>query len=104
MEDLEGKIGQILSDPQAMADIFSMVQNMGFAPPSQEPQSAPKSELPLPLLQAMAGGLQGNTKEQALFEALRPFLRPERQAKLDKAMKLGQMSKLATAALKNMDI
>lgn len=105
MEDLEGKIGEILSDPEAMSNIFSMVQSLGLSPPTQEePPSASSGLDMMPLISALSSSMETDSKEAALFGALRPFLKPERQEKLDRAMKVGQLSKVATAALKNMDL
>lgn len=105
MEDLEGKIGEILNDPETMSNIFSMVQGLGLTPPTEE---APPLDLGgldvMPLLSALTSATETDSKEAALFGALRPFLKPERQAKLDRAMKVGQLSKVATAALKTMDL
>ncbi|MFI3313761.1 MAG: hypothetical protein R3Y62_07720, partial [Eubacteriales bacterium] len=88
MEDLEGKIGQILADPEAMSNIFNMVQGLGLTPPVEadppsEPEGLDMGSIPLPLIAALTSSMGESTKEAALFGALRPFLKPERQAKLD---------------------
>ena len=39
-------------------------------------------------------------KKAALLEALKPFLKPERQAKVDQAAKIARLSRVAKAALR----
>lgn len=49
-----------------------------------------------------ANNLDG--KEAALFNALKPFLKPSRREKIDKAMRIARLSHLAGFALRNLDI
>ena len=39
-------------------------------------------------------------KKAALLEALKPFLKPERRAKVDQAARLARLSRVARAALR----
>lgn len=48
------------------------------------------------VLQEMRGGEDRNA---ALLQALRPFLREERQAKLDRALQVAKLTRLARSAL-----
>ncbi len=110
LEDIQEKLGQILADPEALGNIMSMVQ--GLIPPTETPSSPAEepvggldvSSIPLPLIAALSSSMTGDSKHTALFQALRPFLKPERQEKLDKALKMAQLSKVATAALKHFDL
>lgn len=109
MEDLENKISEILGDPQAMAGILSLAQSLGLTPSSEEseptepaaapppPQSDPMSGSMAQLL-SMAGSLGG--KEMALLQALRPLLREDRRAKLDRAIQAARISQIAGTAMK----
>ena len=42
---------------------------------------------------------QGDDRRTALLNALRPFVRPERYARLDQAVQIARLSRLARAAL-----
>lgn len=83
------------------------------APPSQQPESAPAGDpqqapqgvsalaavLPQ-LMQAMSG--QGNLVKQervTLLRAMRPYLKDTRLGSIDRALKMANMTKAATAAL-----
>lgn len=132
MDDLEGKFSQLLSDPAKLAEVMNMAQSLmgqlgqsapaaeatqaaapqastvtGAAPAPQE-QAAPAVNLEqampssvMTMLQ-QANNLDG--KEAALFNALKPFLKPSRREKIDKAMRIARLSHLAGFALRNLDI
>lgn len=110
-EGLEDKLQQILNDPNSMAQIMSLAQSFGLqgvqeAPP--QPQSPPAQAAFAPdvgFAQAIMGLMQQaqhtDGKQEALLCALKPFLKPERRAKIDQAMQLARISHLAGFALKN---
>lgn len=109
MEDLENKISEILGDPQAMEGILSLAQSLGLTPPEQTaeaPASPPAAASADPMagsmaqLLAMAGSLGG--RELALLQALRPLLREDRQAKLDRAIQAARISQIAGTAMKTL--
>lgn len=139
MENLEQKIGQILSDPEAMSNILSLAKSLGLTPPENagettQPQDPPQPPPAQPaagfggiesLLGSLGGGLPGgadllgalptvmgllseaekvDTKQAALWNALKPFLRPDRREKVDKAMRIARLSHVANYALKNWDL
>lgn len=124
MGQWEEKLGAILNDPQAMSQIMSLAQSLGGDQPSEQPPqdqreneppaSAPQGEPPpaptedAPSLdpRVMAAGLRALSVWQdpedprsALLQALRPFVRAERQVKVDKAIRIVRMSKAVRAAL-----
>lgn len=120
MEDLEEKINSVLSDPVQMQKIMAIAQSLGMPPPQQsnietatqtEPPSdeshtknPEKSEVPvLPqnaaALLTQAGKL--DKKQENLLNALRPFLRPARRQKFDRALQIARISHLAGFALKS---
>lgn len=113
-EGLEDKLQQILNDPNSMAQIMSLAQSFGLQgtqEPTPQPQSPPvqaafsPSMADMGFAQAIMGLMQQsqNTdgKQEALLCALKPFLKPERRAKIDQAMQLARISHLAGFALKN---
>ena len=128
MAELEEKLNAILSDPQAMEQILSAARALTGqeAGGPREPEgteedrapSAPGGDAgqgtPDGLFSALGDldprwvklgvrllGEYGRTddKKAALLEALRPFLKPERQAKVDQAARIARLSRVAKAAL-----
>ena len=122
--DLGSMLESILSDPGQMEKFTQMAQSlmgqMGQNPPgtsgSPEPAEQPVavSEAPaapaalsLPtdtrllsaLGKAFAGG-GGKSRSTALLVAMRPYMRPEKQEKLDRAMKIAQMVNVAGTVMR----
>lgn len=116
MASLEDNLNQILSDPNAMEQIFSLAGKLGMSsepeaeeqPLSErEPEAAELSQ-PLfgaeglgglgKLLEIFQGSQQTAQEADALLDALRPFLRQERQEKLDRARRLAGLSRAARQA------
>ncbi len=139
MADMNDMFSQILSNPQAMQQIMSMVQSMGLQgngqapsappPPPQQPQYAPQPPQqqqyappppqqqqrfqqpqgdPSQLLRNLMNmsqqqPLHGEDRQLALFQALKPFVGPDRAAKLDKALQVARISRMASTAFSQMD-
>jgi len=98
MENLLGKMQELLSDPESMKQISELAQmfQSGEAGSSSDtnPASAPEAN-PIPEFDAnllfKAGELlrqQEHDKNTDLLIALRPHLRPYRQERLDKAVRM----------------
>lgn len=105
MSELEEKLGAMLSNPQLMQQISSLVQAMGQPSPSPPPPTPPQqpSEPDLSQLQGLASLLQSNridTNQQALLRALTPYLSPWRVGKLERAMRASKMAGLASVFLR----
>lgn len=105
MSELEEKLGAMLSNPQLMQQISSLVQAMGQPSPSPPPPTPPQqpSEPDLSQLQGLASLLQSNridTNQQALLRALSPYLSPWRVGKLERAMRASKMAGLASVFLR----
>ena len=105
MSELEEKLGALLSNPQLMQQISSLVQAMGQPSPSPPPPTPPQqpSEPDLSQLQGLASLLQSNridTNQQALLRALSPYLSPWRVGKLERAMRASKMAGLASVLLR----
>ena len=107
MSELEEKLGALLSNPQLMQQISSLVQAMGQ--PSQPAPSPPPKPEPSPpepdfsQLQGLASLLQSNrtdANQQALLRALSPYLSPWRVGKLERAMRASKMAGLASVLLR----
>ncbi|MCD8188783.1 MAG: hypothetical protein LUD78_00925 [Clostridiales bacterium] len=122
MDDFEEKLNSILSSPEAMGQIMSLASSIAGKPEEEgaaptetaaQPDSSPSAEgeNPLNLLQnldpAMVQRLMGLYREYtrggdektALLQAMRPFLREERQQRLDKAVRIARFSRVIRSAL-----
>ena len=104
MDELEGRIQQVLGDPEQMAQIMSLAQSlMGGegqapdAPDAPEPDGGMLSKLGTLFKQQ-----GGQSNQQALLKAMRPYLSEKRQRKMDRAMQLTRMAHLAQLALQGM--
>lgn len=111
MDDMEEKLGAILSNPQLMQQIMGLAQSLGQNQPQQSSQGHPaekKEETPsmpnvdFSLLQKLTGlSQQGriDQDQQALLHALSPYLAGDRIQKLEKAMRAAKIAKCASAFL-----
>ena len=114
MAELDEKLDALLSDPNSMAQIMQMAQQLSAtmggsqdaAPPTQQPPappSAPPAALPqpplggldpqvlarfLPLLQEYS---RSNSQTMQLLYALRPFLKESKQDKVERAARLARL-------------
>lgn len=106
MNDFDEKLNSLLSNPEAMGQIFQLAQSLGgsMEPPTPPPQAQPthstgESKLfdaidsgtlmrLLPLLQEL-GEQNGNARN--LLLAMRPYLKLERQAKVEQALQLSRL-------------
>lgn len=107
MSELEEKLGALLSNPQLMQQISSLVQAMGQpSQPAPSPPPMPEPSPPEPdfsQLQGLASLLQNNrtdANQQALLRALSPYLSPWRVGKLERAMRASKMAGLASVLLR----
>lgn len=106
-ENLEEKLSQVLNDPNSMAQLMSFAQSLGMGPPDAPPPPGPPPG-PSPGDDAFVRGIlqlvrQANQKDgpqEALLAALKPYLRPDRREKLDRAMRIARISQIAGGALK----
>lgn len=102
MEQMEDKIGAILSNPELMGQIMSMAQTLGQSMPQKE---APSSSVPdfdpalLSKLGALAGQGQVDGNQQALLAALHPYLSRRKVEKLEKAMRAARIARMASSFL-----
>lgn len=125
MADLEETLNSLLSDPNAMGQIMDLAGKLGLGggepEPEADPEPDPGQDSPPPgqdafsalgpllsdpsqllklgkLLEVLQSGSQLSSEATALLTALRPFLRADRQRKLDRAMRLAGLSQAARQA------
>ena len=82
MSQLDEKLNQLLGDPAAMAQVMQLAQQLSGA---LDPQLLTRM---LPLMQSLT---QTSGPTQQLLTALRPFLREEKQEKLQRAAQLAKL-------------
>lgn len=101
---MEETLNRILNDPDSMAQILSMARSFGMgqeSEPSSAPEPPPRDSffmdegMLLQMMQLFQHMQQTDPKQEALLRALRAYLAPERQKKLDRAMELARLTKLA---------
>ena len=107
MADLDSMLSKVLNDPDSMEKIFSLAKSLGAQPPV-EAHNTPTSVTPDAavtdaMTKMLSGAMQGDGRRNALLAALRPFLRPERQHSLDRAMQAAKLSGLARLVLQNLE-
>ena len=107
MDDINEKLNTLLSDPDSMARIMQLAQQLSggsggqqTAAPSPPPPAAPAPPAPmssiapqliakvLPLIQEFS---RDNSQTTQLLYALRPFLKDGKQEKVERAAKLARL-------------
>ena len=109
MSELEEKLNALLSDPNSMAQVMQMAQQLSGAMGEQKAAAPPPPPPvpPAPDLGAALGGqdpkllgkllpLAGelgteNSAAMQLLNALRPFLKEEKQGKIQRAARLARL-------------
>lgn len=121
MDDMLGKMGAILSDPeslQQLQELAQMLQQDGESDGSQE--NAPSEEKNhsdsensdngdkggfdfsmLLRVQELMGAMQNNDDDTKLLLALRPHLKEQRQKKVDQAVKMLKLYAVFSAVKEN---
>lgn len=128
MAEMDEKLAAMMADPNIMAQVAALAKNLGMAPPGPgetPPEGSPKPPKPpdgpenptpppkgpenppapppspdvLQRLAAMAGQSALDENRRRLLHALRPYIRPERLARLENAMRTAQLAGAATAML-----
>lgn len=105
MSEFDEKLNTLLSNPESMAQIMQLAkslsgQEQGDSPPQPEATPPPKEAgaPPLdpqliarfmPLFQELNG--QQNSQARQLLYALSPYLRTERQEKVERALQLARL-------------
>lgn len=112
MSELEDRLNSILNDPEQMARISSLAQSLmgggtdaGESGPKELSQlagalSGKGGDSALPgMLSGLLGQSAGDADKRALLEAMKPYLSEKRRGKLDRAMQLTRMARLARLAM-----
>ena len=119
MGELEDKINSVLSDPEQLSEITRLAQTLmgggqedrawgggSFSPSAQPASSGLFDQLGLDgdVLKKIgrAMNMSSGSNSQALLEAMKPYLSDKRKTKMDKAIKLARLAKLAGFAMGEM--
>ena len=106
MSELENMMQKVLSSPEDMSRIMQLAQSLTGGqsgsndPPAEQEDSKADPDLSnmlQNLMQSLSGA--GEQNKTALISALKPYLRKERRAKVERAMKIAKIAKLASGAL-----
>ena len=123
MAEFKDQLNSLLSNPDAMAQIMQLAQSLGGSPPAgppPQPSPPPAPAAPpaggdllsaltggmdpafllklLPLAQELGGGQDSHARQ--LLYALRPYLKPERQEKVERALQLARLFRVGKRFLK----
>lgn len=116
MDDMLGKMGAILSDPeslQQLQELAQMLQQEGNSEDTAEKMEEEKEKKTaneessgfdinmLLRVQELMGAMQTNDEDAQLLLALRPHLKTKRQKKVDQAVKLLKLYAVFSAVKEN---
>ena len=114
MDGLEERLGAVLSDPEAMARFRQLASALsgsmggmgnpgelfgGAAPSAGLPPPMPANSGMTELLGKVLRAYSSSSEAMQLVAALKPWLRPERAEKLEKAMRIAHLARAARAVL-----
>ena len=113
MAEFDEQLNSILSNPDAMSQIMQLAQSLSGGQDQPTSPSPPKAAPPVrqsgpDLLSSLAGGMdpklmarllpliqelgsQQDSNARALLYALRPYLKEERQEKVERALQLARL-------------
>ena len=101
MDDLNDKLTRLLSSPEGMEKIQSVMAALGGALPQEEaPPPPPPAADPgvdmaaLTKLLPLLGNLNQDSEDTRLLSALRPYLHGQRAERLEESMRLMKLMKL----------
>lgn len=92
MEDLNERLNRLLSDPETMKKVQSMLSSVTDDSPATETAASPPPDTTAQLSSLLSSA--GDNSDAALLKALRPYLHGEREKKLDEAIRLMELSRL----------
>jgi hypothetical protein len=111
VSDLEDKINAVLGDPKQMQEITKLAKSLmggGEKEEAAEKVPTPMEDMGIdPAMLKNLGRIMGESQsrkpeQQALLEAMRPYLSEKRRSKMDRAMKMAKFARIAKIAMENM--
>lgn len=108
MDELNEKITRILNDPGSIQQIMQIAASLGGAAPDSNTEAAqgkppviPQPEMLENFTNLLHHAEKQEKKQEALVHALRPYLKPGHQERLERAMQIARLSHLAGAAIRS---
>lgn len=110
--DLAARLEAVLSDPAQMEKLSEMAKGLfaqssdgqgeGEQPPAEKPSEIPPMDTKFlsAIGKAFAAGNGEKSRSTALLLAMRPYMKPEKQEKLDRALQVARMAHIAGAVMK----
>ena len=112
MSEFEDKLNSILGDPEQMDKIANLAKSLMGGEEENKSASAIGSLLGGEggidaaaigrIGRLLNAGNAENSEKQALFNAMKPYLSEKRRAKMDKAIKLAGLARIARLAMGEM--
>jgi len=115
MDELERALRAVLSDPGQMEQLRSLAGSLGLSPPEDVPPAPeapaetpsapvftaqpPSPPEPAAALLRQAGRM--DKRQENLLLAIKPFLRRDRQEKVERALHAARLASLASLALRS---
>ena len=96
MDDVMGKLGELLSDEESVRQLSELAQMMNDG--TDEPSGGTPDMSGLVKLSGLIGTMNSEDSNTQLLMALRPHLKVERQERVDRAVKLMKLIAVWNAA------
>lgn len=100
MDDINDAISQILNNPERMQQVMEIAKHL-MPVQEEDDQTSVSPERMQVIGNILQQTQRADNRQEALVLALRPYLKPGRLTKLEKAMQIAKLSRLAEMALKN---
>ncbi len=105
MDELESRISSVLGDPEQMEKITRLAQSFmtgsgnGASPPNTDTGAMPDAEMLSRIAQLMNQGDDREKGERAMLEAIAPYLSDKRRGKMEKALRIAKLVRIARLAM-----
>ena len=97
MDDMQQAIRDILGNPEKLAEIRAVAEKLGIGAEAPGDAATAQEQTIQPDAQASVH----EPRQEALLQALLPDLTPSRRSRLERALRVAKLSKIAGAALQN---
>lgn len=102
MDELESKLNAIFSSPESMEQIRNIAQSLAGSSASPSAAHASEERVDPRIMQVMTKAVSEFSKPSeaaAMIYALRPYLNPDRMSKIDKALNIAKLARIAKTIL-----